>query len=120
MVTTPVGEEMPHLFAANTVKWAAAGKSMISSSNATRGVEVMKEMVAVWSAIEAAGPSFETADATTAVTAPTADTSTKAAILSIEVSIFNPVFGASALTATLADRVSPEHVTFTGPAASVE
>ena len=55
-----------------------------------------------------------------AVTAPTAGVLTKAATVSLEVSIFKPVLGEDVDTviAAWAARVSPMHVTVTDPAGS--
>ena len=60
------------------------------------------------------------ADPATAVTAPTAGVLTKAATVSLEVSIFKPVLGedVDAVTAARAARVKSEQTTVTSPAAS--
>ncbi len=59
------------------------------------------------------------ADAASAVMAPTAGTLTKAATVSLLVSIFRPVL-AVAVTAAMAARVKPVQVTVTAPAAKVD
>ena len=58
------------------------------------------------------------ADAASAMMAPTAGVLTKAAMVSLFVSIFRPAV-AVAVTAAFAARVRPVHVTVTAPAASV-
>jgi len=79
---------------------------------------VVKETVKVPVVVPAALLPRLTADAATAVTAPTEGTVTKAATVSLFVSIFRPVV-AVALNSAFAERVKPEHVTTTGPAGSV-
>ena len=74
-------------------------------------------MVAV-PAVDAPPPRVK-ADAATAVMAPTEGTVTKAAMVSLFVSIFRPAL-AVAVTAALTPRVRPVHVTVTAPAARVD
>ena len=93
---------------------------MPAASPDTSSEDVVKEMVAVPVVVPTA-LLRDNADAASAVTAPTAGTLTYAATVSLLVSIFKPVEPpALAVTAALAARLRPVHVTVTAPAARLD
>jgi len=108
---------MPHALPAVTCPVGKVSMISLAESAARIGVEVVKETVAV--------PVVPTAElmiksvAALATMAPTAGMLTYAATVSLLVSIFRPV-AAVAVTAALAARVRPVHVTVTGPAARLD
>jgi len=109
------GEVIVHLSAA----WAStrsAGNRRTMVLVSASAVEVVKEMVALLPVPTAAVKVSEGL-----VMAPIAGTVTYAAVLSADVSIFNPVVPpAVATNSGFADNVSPVHVITTNPIGSVE
>jgi len=118
--TTEAGEVMPHRLMACAVTRPAGKDSVILLADAAlvNGVVVLNVTEAVLSA-PVALPIFSAFNS--AVTPPTIGVLIKAGIVSMEVSIFKPVFPAAvAATAADASTVSAVQVTVTSPAESVE
>ena len=118
--TTEAGEVMPHKLMACVVTRPAGKDSVILlvDACAVNGVVVLKVTEAVLS-VPVALPIVSAFNS--AVTPPIMGVLIKAGIVSVEVSIFKPVFPAAlAVTAANASTVSAVQVTVTSPAESVE